>query len=267
MIKYVTILLLSVSLSLDNQANAANQTHLLAMNADMNGLNYTDNDRKKIIKAVRSITKKNHLKLYSAKNTSLNLYRRMITDLKQAAHPNDTVIIYFSGHGIQVIDRNQDEIHDKLDEAIVTFNPSRKATFDDLLLDDEMAKDIRRLPSKQVYIIMDTCHAAGMQKSYQPVKQTPKFIRNLNLKRLQQQQTLLPESTLGFKDITKGVLFAAASENQLAIEDSNIAGGLFTHEFAKALEYFGDYERAFNVSKRRVARMSKHHQIPKRSSY
>lgn len=81
----------------------------------------------------------------------------------------DRVLIYYSGHGTQLPDEDGDE-DDGLDEAWTLHDmaPARRngrATLDGVLLDDELAATLARIPSRQVLVLVDACHSGTSTRS------------------------------------------------------------------------------------------------------
>jgi hypothetical protein len=77
--------------------------------------------------------------------------------------PTDRVLLYYSGHGTQLPDEDGDE-DDGFDEAWTLHDmaPARRngrATLDGVLLDDELAGLLARMPSRQVLVLVDACHS------------------------------------------------------------------------------------------------------------
>ena len=83
--------------------------------------------------------------------------------LVEGTSPTDRVLIYYSGHGTQLPDEDGDE-DDGLDEAWTLHDmaPAKRngrATLDGVLLDDELAETLARIPSRQVLVLVDACHS------------------------------------------------------------------------------------------------------------
>lgn len=79
------------------------------------------------------------------------------------ARPGDLVVFYFSGHGSQVRDRNGDEA-DGLDETICPSDVLRNSMAKDIK-DDELGAWLRGLPTKNVTVILDSCHSGTATRS------------------------------------------------------------------------------------------------------
>lgn len=89
--------------------------------------------------------------------------------LVDGTSPTDRVLIYYSGHGTQLPDEDGDE-DDGLDEAWTLHDmaPAQRhgrATLDGVLLDDELAETLARIPSRQVLVLVDACHSGTSTRS------------------------------------------------------------------------------------------------------
>jgi len=96
--------------------------------------------------------------------------------------PGDTVLFYFSGHGIQTWDENGDETDDGMDEVLMcwdsnvlgnkirkVFNGRTGYAFDhketeNILLDDDFHELIKQLSGRTVIFISDSCHSGSVYK-------------------------------------------------------------------------------------------------------
>jgi hypothetical protein len=90
----------------------------------------------------------------------------MLAALNQFVHktgPNDTVYIHYSGHGSQVQDLNGDEQDDHLDETLVPQD-GRTGLVPDIT-DDELDAIFAQLPTKNVFIVLDSCHSGTATRS------------------------------------------------------------------------------------------------------
>ena len=77
--------------------------------------------------------------------------------LGQRVKPGDLAIFYFSGHGSKIMDKDGDEA-DGVDETICPADVSKVHTGNDIR-DDELRGWIGELPSKDVVVILDSCHS------------------------------------------------------------------------------------------------------------
>lgn len=80
--------------------------------------------------------------------------------------PGDSVVIYFSGHGVQTPDENGDET-DGYDEALALHDVEivKGGGFRNLVTDDEVQDLLARMPGRQVQLIVDSCHSGDVTRS------------------------------------------------------------------------------------------------------
>ena len=85
---------------------------------------------------------------------------------------NDRVLIYVSGHGTLLPDRNGDE-DDGSDEALVMHDvdyirdpEGHFSGLQGVLVDDEFQELLKALPSRRILILIDACHSGTATKSF-----------------------------------------------------------------------------------------------------
>lgn len=80
------------------------------------------------------------------------------------AQGDDSVLVYYSGHGVQVPDLNGDE-DDGRDEALTLHDLSqRRNGYGGVLLDDQLSQMLAALPSDNVMMIVDACHSGTVTR-------------------------------------------------------------------------------------------------------
>ena len=95
---------------------------------------------------------------------SVRAVKRAIRNFLGKTKPKDRALVYFSGHGTSMVDRNNDEA-DNRDEALVMYEASGGDTRG-LLIDDDLGRLLRGLKAKQIYLFIDACHSGTVYKSY-----------------------------------------------------------------------------------------------------
>lgn len=148
--------------------------------------------------------------------------------------PLDTVYIHYSGHGSQVADLNGDEPDDKLDETLVPQD-GRTGSIPDIT-DDELDAIFGRLPTKNAFIVLDSCHSGTATRSLD--------IRTRSIP--QDTRVDLYRKPAGAEIHTRGniqllpsqyVLMTGAASHQEAL-DGPVGGryhGFFTYALSKSL--------------------------------
>lgn len=212
------------------------KTFILATSANTGNLRLTNQDSQQFMAAVQ-----NRYQVPKAQTCLLQeVYRAefeaALKDLKPRLKSDDRVIIFFSGHGSYVKDKNGDETTDGLDEVLVTLDiknltmPRRR----EVVTDDDLIQWVNAWPTQRVITFIDACYSSGMYMG----NMTADSARRKFFARGQLGSSPRPlirgttQMTGGFTPLN-GVIFAAASEHQQAWEDK--AGGIFTTSFLQVL--------------------------------
>ncbi|MFH1117692.1 MAG: caspase family protein [Pseudomonadota bacterium] len=124
--------------------------------------------------------------LADREGTRSNIVSHIKTWLIDKSRPGDTVLFFYSGHGIQVWDKNGDEVQDGMDEAFLCYDAkvsklrTRKEfrgrvgyaydpdQCENLLVDDEIGHMLQRLKGRTVVFISDSCHSGSVFKRIDP---------------------------------------------------------------------------------------------------
>lgn len=85
--------------------------------------------------------------------------------------PQDRVLFYFSGHGSQVPDENNDE-KDHFDEVLLLYDVTLtqrqgRQTLNGVLLDDHFNSMLASIRSRDILVILDACHSGSATRSIQ----------------------------------------------------------------------------------------------------
>lgn len=108
--------------------------------------------------------KKEQIKILSnEKATYANIKKHFEEWLSSDINPDDRVVFYFSGHGTRIYDLNGDE-PDRADEVLMTHDAklvrvNNRTTLKDVVVDDEFAEWIKKIPSNNVYLFIDACNS------------------------------------------------------------------------------------------------------------
>jgi len=234
---------------------------MLAAGADTGDLTETSTDIDNFSQIVQQHFKIPNTQICKLTNAFKAELENALHSLKQHLINNDLVIIYFSGHGSHIADDNGDE-EDGWDEALVTYDIKGKSDADvkatDILRDDRFTALVNALPTDKILTVMDTCFSLGMYLKKKPSNSLLAKARTKSLvkgeigtqaPRLQTGSTIKNEK--GNFDALKGLLLAAAAENEKALEIPN-QGGLFTLKFVQQFKALGNIELAFTQASRQV---------------
>jgi hypothetical protein len=163
------------------------------------------------------------------------------------SNQGDLLIFQFSGHGSQILDRNNDELNDHMDELICPYDMN----WDDGFITDDMLGNILSGLKKGVRmeIILDSCHSGTGTRDINPCHssgvQQKGIIRNRCVRppvdiesRYQGEEDMLKPIRAFRTDkriILNHVLWAGCRDNQTSA-DAEIDGyfnGAFSYYFCK----------------------------------
>ncbi len=126
--------------------------------------------------------------------TKANVVKTFQEWLIRGSAPGDTVLFYFSGHGIQIWDTNGDEQQDGRDEALMCWDSNATgqqevreflgrrgtafppANVRNFLLDDEIHDLLAQLQGRNILFFSDSCHSGSVYKRINPY-----FVQNKTL--------------------------------------------------------------------------------------
>lgn len=197
-------------------------------------LKFADKDADAISNALINSCRfpKDHIKLLKNAEATYEKIRRGIEGwLAQNTNKNDKIVIFFSGHGTQDIDDNNDET-DGYDEFLVPYD------FDDndissAIRDDIFSYWINNLKSENILIIFDSCYSGGAAKvkGFNHIKAKGQVLVDDFIKDI-------------FKEVPKtGVaLLAACKDHQYSFEAPEFAMGLFTYGLISSFNKINDLD-------------------------
>lgn len=119
----------------------------------------------------------NESPLYPTKNN----IRRMIVNILREAIDGDSVVITYSGHGIQINSNSSEEEIDRKDEAIipVNYDGRRSTSLTDDEINDILRTYLRGKPNTKVLLIFDCCHSGtvcDLKYTYNYIKKNNDFM-------------------------------------------------------------------------------------------
>ncbi|HFB64137.1 MAG TPA: DUF4384 domain-containing protein [Aeromonadales bacterium] len=113
--------------------------------------------------------RQNIKRLEDAKSSHANI-KKMITGwLSHNVNKDDRVLIYYSGHGSQIPDANNDE-SDGMDEVLVSYDADivqgeDYSSLKNVVVDDELYQWLAKIPSERIYFYVDACNSGTAYKS------------------------------------------------------------------------------------------------------
>lgn len=198
--------------------------------------------------------------------TRARIESEMTEWLPSVARPGDLIWFYFAGHGSQAWDLNGDE-EDGLDETVCPADVMRGNTEMDIL-DDEVGDWLAQMPTDNVIVVWDKCHAKSSTRAVTP------FARPRSLGRKVKEDVAKPDNATEGRTAEAaedggpsgaGVLeIAAAQADEVAMDaafekrpGNRTFGGAFTTPFVENLWNAPDdatYDEVFNETKSAMRR-------------
>ena len=106
-----------------------------------------------------------HIETLSDADATLDGFTRRFEALIAGVGRDDRVLVYVSSHGTRVPDDGDDE-PDDMDEALLLHDTQvRDGRLHRFLRDDDFSALLRRLPSRNVLVLIDACHSGTVHKS------------------------------------------------------------------------------------------------------
>ncbi len=172
--------------------------------------------------------------------TYANIKQKITHWLTQNVNANDRILIYFSGHGSHIPDKNGDEI-DHADEVLVPYDAQIKhvmgesyQTLEKVIIDDDLNQWLAQIPSHHIYMFVDACNSGtafkGLNNQSLNLSQTPQ-VKYLSYPKMMTRLTLRNNRTgTDFADkqhpLSRVVFLAATKDDEFALATQK--GSLFT---------------------------------------
>lgn len=258
-------------------SSSGGQVFVLAMGANVGGLTKANQDAKLFADAITQLFQVPAANMRMVSNARRRDFEDGMRWL-QAAGPDDQVFIFFSGHGTTVTDDDGDEA-DGLDEAFVMYDAESMALPDSnsFVHDDTFARWVRDLKTNRVVTVIDACHSGGLAKSlaFTATNARVKFLTKgmlglsppatppLSAKARSDLPGGVDGASAGPSPEIKGVVLAAARENQFALESPE--GGVFVNALVRAMATANsghNLRDIFEVAARSVENVTRRQQTP-----
>lgn len=162
--------------------------------------------------------------------------KQNLENIAQSIGENDKVLIYYSGHGSNIDDTSGDESDGK-DETLYVYDGN--------LVDDELNNYLNAIKSKEMVILMDSCHSGTATKSLPQNRygQTVGYIKAFDVKntntRGMGRKNFVIETINTSK--TNYLAIAAAQDDQQALATKR--GSYFTKALMETLENYRTDEK------------------------
>lgn len=195
---------------------------------------------------------KDILTLTNQQATRENIETAFVEHLREQAQPEDVVVFHFSGYGSQVKIPSSDVATNQAEETVANYQlvnsllpidgilPTKGTPVGNDLLQETLIWLARSLPTEKVTMVLDTSFRTSKQslkgnlriRSFSDIAQRPSpeeiaFREQLQIKLAGQKR----------KSVHPGIILAAASQDQIAVEKrwNNFSAGLFTYALTQYL--------------------------------
>lgn len=204
---------------------------------DITPLQYTDEDARGMYKFLTSpsggrVPKKNIKLLIDHEATLVNIRTALGVFLSKNAKPNDTVIIYFAGHGAPETDFSGTS-DDGTNKYIIPFDADPDILYATGFPMTEVRTIFNRIEAERLVFFIDSCYsgAAGGRT----------FLSNkLKTRGIQISRQFLDKS------VSQGsgrIIITASRPNEKSIELDSIRHGIFTHHLLEGLRGKADVNK------------------------
>ena len=156
------------------------------------------------------------------------------TFLPRNAEENDSVFIYFAGHGCPDVDHSGHNTEDNIAKYLAPYDAVRDDLYATAFPLDDMSAMLQRIASKYVVLALDTCYSgqAGNGRTFETVN-TRAVLNNAFLNRMAGEGR---------------VILTASDVNELSMELDQFGHGIFTHHLLAGLTGEADLDNDGTVS-------------------
>ena len=248
--------------------------HLLAVGASTGKLKYCARDAQRFADVMKANlgVKEANLRLILGAEATYQGFASGLEWLAASTKPEDSAIIYFSGHGSSIPDQPPLDEEDRRDEAFVLYPGNRQdyrtAIRDKIIMvDDDFNARLKKIPARKKVIVADCCHSGTIQKTMgnddQPF--VCKYMSFLDPETGQEIERMGTKSVPTNYGNDNEAILAACLDNQSSFELSGRKAGLFTDCLIEAINKGAEnLEKAFETAKinteKAAAGMGRHSQ-------
>jgi uncharacterized caspase-like protein len=183
--------------------------------------------------------------------------KKAVTEWLSQAPENATVLVFYSGHGSRVKDKNGDEA-DGYDETIVPWDYGTKQRY---IIDDELREWLSAVKAERVVLIFDSCHSGTMERGVMTAELLTTGTRATEPSLTDGMAEDFGQ-TMGVRGIAwKELVISASRPDEAAYESSQLKSSVLTYYLTQALSGKGDADKdawvtaqeAFQYAKEQIA--------------
>jgi len=242
-------------------ASGPSNYYVLALGGKYHNLKYTMKDARSFVdsmKARMGIPESN-VRLVLGMDVTYENFVGGLNWLASRTQPQDTAVIYFSGHGTQIPDQPPLDEEDGRDEAFVFSTIGsrsvdwRTALREKLIMvDDEFNVLVKKIPARKKIVVVDACHSGTIDKAMDADDDNfvIKYFPLLDPDTGKELPPVMIKSAAPNYGNDNEALLAACLDNENSIESPGLRGGVFTHYLLKFVNQGApDLEKAFEKAK------------------
>jgi uncharacterized caspase-like protein len=183
--------------------------------------------------------------------------------LASRSQPEDTVVVYFSGHGASIPDQPPLDEADNRDECFVLHHTEKPSDWKEairqkvLMVDDDFNVLMKKITARKKILVADCCHSGTIDKEagIEGDGFISKFYPLRDPDTRQDMWMVKAKSAVTNYGNDNEALLSACLDNETSYENERLEHSIFTYFLIQAInEGARDLERAFEAAKKRVIR-------------
>ncbi|MBM4328822.1 MAG: DUF4384 domain-containing protein [Deltaproteobacteria bacterium] len=234
--------------------------YCVAVGVSLGKLKYCEDDTRKFVDLFQAKMglKQENTRLLLAREANHSGFTDALRWLAAATKPQDSVIIYFNGHGASLPDQPPLDEADGRDEAFVLYHVEgprlswREALKrKHLMLDDDFNRMVKKIPARGKILIADSCHSGTISKeAVESDELVSKFYPLLDPDTGQEMPSLKTKAVPVNYGNDNEACMAACLDNQSSYESPRLKSSVFTHYLLEAIKSGApDLRTAFESAK------------------
>ncbi|MBI5251120.1 MAG: DUF4384 domain-containing protein [Desulfomonile tiedjei] len=239
----------------------AEKTYILAIGVYYPDLRWTFKDAEDFVKATKTKLRipNSQIKTVMGKAATYQGFVGGMKWLESVTRPQDSVIIYYSGHGSSIKDQPPLDEDDGKDECYVLYPAGGSMTSQQaiqnkvLMVDDEFNVLLKAIPSRKKIVVVDSCHSGTIHKviGQEDHGTRARFFPFTDVHPMHAQGQPKSKAKPPNQGSDNEAILAACLDSENSQENPELENGLFTHFLIKAINGgVSDLDEAFKVSKK-----------------
>ncbi len=201
--------------------------------------------------------KKEEIRVLQDETATLANIRSAVSEwLVEDVKADERIVLYFGGHGSRIKDLNSDE-KDHVDEVLLAHdtklvNTESGRTLSNVIVDDEFAFWISKIPSKNILILVDACNSGTVTRSIKLNNFSlgvdtaiPKYFYYEDMPQGKNDSFIDEKAVRGLNKEGNYIALSAANDNEKAL--STEQGSYFTLGVVDAINLAAKHETKITV--------------------